>query len=122
MCYTYDYADYGSMSAAEIGRDLEFWVNEVEPLLGKVDILVYPYDDIGNTNLYTGAKYNVLAEYGFTYFISKDSATAAWGQLTSSYARMSRREVTGSLLNSSANWFEDLFDAARVLDASRNFD
>lgn len=121
-CYTYDYADYGSMSAAEIGRDLEFWVNEVEPLLGKVDILVYPYDDIGNTNLYTGAKYNVLAEYGFTYFISKDSATAAWGQLTSSYARMSRREVTGSLLNSSANWFEDLFDATRVLDAARNFD
>ena len=120
-CYTYDFADYGSMSAAEISGDLEDWVNEVEPLLGKVDILVYPYDDIGNANLYAGQKYNVLAEYGFTYFISKDTATVSWGQVTSDYARMSRREVTGALMNSSPEWFEDLFDAVRVLDAARNF-
>ena len=120
-CYSYDFADYGSMSAGEITGDLEFWVSEVKPLLGDADILVFPYDDIGNTNMYTGAKYNVLAEYGFTYFVRKDSATKAWGQVTSDYARMSRREVTGALMNSAPEWFEDLFDATRVLDMDRNF-
>lgn len=120
-CYTYDFADYGSMSAAGITGDLELWKNEVTPLLGEVDILVFPYDDIGNTNLYTGAKFDVLQEYGFHYFIRKDTATPFWGQVTDDYARMSRREVTGSLMYSSAEWFDDLFDASRVLDAARGF-
>lgn len=120
-CYTYDYADYGSMSAAAITGDLELWKNEVTPLLGEVDILVFPYDDIGNTNLYTGPKFDVLQEYGFHYFVRKDSATPFWGQVTDDYARMSRREVGGSLMYNSPEWFDDLFDASRVLDSARGF-
>lgn len=120
-CYSYEFVDYGSLSVAEITADLEKWTQEVKPLLGDVDILVYPYDDIGNSNLYTGNKYNLLSEYGFTYFVSKDSATKAWGQITDDYCRMMRREVGGSLLNQSASWFEDLFDASKVLDSNRTF-
>ena len=120
-CFSYDYADYGSMSAQEITDDLAFWTAEVKPLLGEVDILVYPYDDIGNTNLYTGNKYQVLSDYGFCYFIGKDSSVASWGQITESYARMTRREVGGSLMANSADWFDDLFDASRVLDSARGF-
>lgn len=118
-CYSYDFADYGSMSAQEITADLELWTEEVKPLLGDVDILVYPYDDIGSTNLYTGNKYSILADYGFTYFISKDSSTNAWGQITDEYARMSRREVGGSLMAYSPEWFDDLFDASQVRDPNR---
>lgn len=118
-CYSYDYADYGSMSAAEITADLELWNAQVKPLLGDVDILVYPYDDIGNTNLYTGNKYEVLKDFGFSYFVSKDSSTASWGQVTDSYARMMRREVGGSLMAYSPNWFDDLFSAEKVRDPNR---
>lgn len=121
-CFSYDFVDYGSMSAQEIAADLEYWTNEVKPLLGDVDILVYPYDDIGNTNLYTGNKYQILADYGFTYFVSKDSATASWGQVTDSYLRMSRREVGGNLMANSPAWFEDLFDSGKVLDSARGLD
>ncbi|MBR2047447.1 MAG: hypothetical protein IJ960_02515 [Oscillospiraceae bacterium] len=121
-CYSYDYADYASMSAAAITGDLELWKAEVTPLLGDVDILVFPYDDIGNTNLYNGPKFEVLQEYGFCYFIRKDSSTPFWGQISSDYARMSRREVTGNLMHKSADWFDDLFDSARVLDSARGFE
>lgn len=119
-CFSYDYADYGSMTAGEISADLDFWKEEVQPLLGDVDIMVYPYDDIGNANLYTGNKYNVLKEFGFTYFIRKDSAPA-WGQVTDSYARMSRREVGGAAMYKNPELFEDLFNAATVLDPNRGF-
>lgn len=120
-CYSYDFVDYGSMSAAEIDADLEMWTNEVKPLLGEVDILVYPYDDIGNSNLYTGNKYDILSEYGFRYFIGKDSSTASWGQITDEYARMTRREASGSLMANSSDWFDDLFDSRKVLDSNRGF-
>lgn len=120
-CYSYDFADYGSMSAAEITADLELWTAEVKPLLGDVDILVYPYDDIGNTNLYTGNKYTLLSDYGFCYFVGKDSSTASWGQITDEYARMMRREVGGSLMAYSPEWFDDLFNAEKVLDPNRGF-
>lgn len=120
-CYSYDFADYGSMSAAEISADLELWEAEVTPLLGEVDIMVYPYDDIGSTNLYTGKKYDILTEYGFCYFVSKDSSVPAWGQITGNYARMMRREAGGSLMHNSAQWFDDLFDAGKVLDPNRGF-
>ena len=120
-CYSYDFADYGSMSAAEIQADLDSWTAEVKPLLGEVDILVYPYDDIGNSNLYNGSKYDILADYGFCYFVSKDSSTASWGQITENYARMMRREVGGSLMANSPDWFDDLFDAGKVLDSARGF-
>ena len=120
-CYSYDFADYGSMSAAEITADLELWKAEVTPLLGEVDILVYPYDDIGSTNLYTGNKYSILAEYGFCYFVSKDSSIPSWGQITDNYARMMRREVGGSLMSSAPEYFDDLFDCSKVLDPNRGF-
>lgn len=119
-CYSYDYADYGSMTAGEISADLDKWKEEVQPLLGDVDIMVYPYDDVGNANLYTGNKYNVLKEFGFTYFVKKDSA-AAWGQVTDNYARMSRREVGGAAMYKTPELFEDLFNAATVLDPNRGF-
>ena len=118
-CFSYDYVDYGSMSAQQISEDLEYWTSEVKPLLGDVDILVYPYDDIGNSNLYTGNKFDILSDYGFCYFIAKDSSIGSWGQITEDYARMMRREVGGSLMANSPAWFDDLFDSSRVLDSAR---
>lgn len=121
-CYSYDAVNYNAMVAAEIEVDLEDWANEVTPLLGEVDIFVYPYDDIGSTDLYTGSKYQTLADAGFRYFVSKDSSSRSWGQITDNYCRMMRREVGGQLINSHPEWFDDLFDASTVLDPNRSFD
>ena len=119
-CYTYDMASYGSMSASEIAADLELWKQEVTPLLGSVDILVYPYgSDIGDTGEYSGDRYELLKEFGFKYFIGQDSATKAWGQITDDYARQTRRQITGALMAYSYSYYEDLFDASNLLDARR---
>ena len=120
-CYSYNFDNYGAFSAQEISADLALWESEVKPLLGDVDIMVFPYDDIGNTNLYTGNKYNILSQYGFTYYVRKDSTVDAWGQVTDDYARMSRREVGGALMYNSPELFEDLFNPATVLDPNRGF-
>lgn len=119
-CYTYDMASYGSMSNTEIAADLELWKQEVTPLLGPVDILVYPYgSDIGDTGAYSGDRYELLKEFGFKYYIGQDSATRAWGQITDDYARQTRRQITGALMAYSYSYYEDLFDASGILDARR---
>ena len=119
-CYTYDMANFGEMSLSSIQSDLAMWRDEVTPVLGDVDILVYPYGgDIGGTKEYTGEKYNALKDFGFCYFIGQDSATRAWGQITDSYFRQTRRNVTGALMYYSYSYYEDLFDATKLIDTGR---
>jgi len=119
-CYTYDMANFGEMSTSSIQSDLAMWTDEVLPVLGSVDILVYPYGgDIGGTKEYSGDKYNALKDFGFSYFIGQDSATRAWGQITDTYLRQTRRNVTGALMYYSYSYYEDLFDATKVLDSAR---
>ena len=119
-CYTYDMANLGEMSAASIQADLDMWNQEVLPLLGSVDILVYPYGgDISEQKAYSGEKYELLKSFGFSYYIGQDSATRAWGQITDQYFRQTRRNVTGALMYYSYSYYEDLFDATQILDPAR---
>lgn len=119
-CYTYDMANYGEMSTSSIQSDLALWTEEVLPVLGSVDILVYPYGgDVGTQKEYSGDKYNVLKDFGFSYFIGQDSSTKAWGQITDTYFRQTRRNVTGALMYYSYSYYEDLFDATKVIDSAR---
>lgn len=120
-CYTYDLANYGEMDLSEIQADLKLWSDEVTPLLGSVDILVYPNgSDIAGTNTkYSSKTYDYLKSFGFTYFIGQDSATSAWGQLTESYLRQTSRRLAGNLLYYSYSYYTDLFDGQAVLDPAR---
>ncbi len=119
-CFTYDHVGYGDLSSTEIQADLKLWTDEVTPLLGNVDILVYPFgSDIGDTAEYSGNQYTVLAEFGFKYFIGQDTSTSAWGQITTAYARQTRRWVTGSYMAHNPNLFSDFFDASKVLDTAK---
>lgn len=119
-CYTYDMANYGEMSVSSIQSDLAMWTDEVQPILGDVDILVYPYGgDIGGEKEYSGDKYEALSSFGFRYFIGQDSSTRAWGQITENYLRQTRRNVTGALMYYSYSYYEDLFDATKIIDSAR---
>lgn len=122
-CYTYDQVGYSDMSSADIKTDLDLWQKEVTPLLGNVDILVYPDgSDIGGTDPYSGETYDLLAGYGFRYFMGQDNAAKSWGQITDQYARSTRRWVTGSAMAHSPEQFSDLFDASAVLDKEHRGD
>lgn len=118
-CYTYDLENYGLLSSTDIQKDLDLWATEVTPLLGDIDILVYPNG--GNIDSYSGNKYKILSEFGFKYFTMLDNDVRAWGQITTGYALQSRLWVRGYDLYNTSALYKDLFDSAQVLDAARSF-
>ena len=89
--------DSGSYERFE--SDARLWDREVKPLLGDVDIIIYPQGE----DLYEGSwrgydpanqKYQLLKELGFSYFCSVDS-NLGWTQLGNEYFRMGRANVDG---------------------------
>ena len=118
-CYTYadmEYADYG---VAGLKEDMEKWFSQIQPILGDVDILVYPTGgDVQGQEAYSGSKYEALHGYGFRYFIGTADGTL-WGMTTADYARQYRTIVTAQNLQSNPEWFAGLFDAAAVLSGDR---
>ena len=118
-CYTYadmEYADYG---VAGLEEDMGKWFEQIAPILGETDILVYPTGgDIKGQEAYSGSKYDALHGYGFRYFVGVENG-AAWGMTTGDYARQMRTLVTADYLKSNPEWYEGLFDPAAVLSAER---
>lgn len=119
--YTYGFEEYDDMGSSAVKDDLARWKSEVTPLLGQVDILVYPNSsDIKGTEEYSGTKYEILSEYGFRYFIGMDTESAGWSQLTDAYARQNRRWITAANLMEHPDWFTELFNANNVLSSGRS--
>lgn len=118
-CYTYadmEYADYG---VAGVQEDLDKWTAEIQPILGDVDILVYPTGgDIKGQEAYSGSKYDALHAYGFRYFIGTNNGST-WGMTESAYARQQRTVVTAENLASNPEWYTGMFDASTVLSSER---
>lgn len=118
--YTYDNVSYGEYSTDLIQVDLQDWANEAAPIIGDLDILVYAQQaDITTDQFYSGAKYELLRNAGFRYFLGFCNDGAPWATITNEYVRQGRLMVTGSNLAYHADWFASLFDAASVLDPSR---
>jgi hypothetical protein len=117
-CYTYGNIDYGKKSASEIQADISSWKVEIMPVLGTVDTIVFAKSsDISATGAYSGGKYNVLKESGFSYFIS--NGTAPYADVTSSYVRQKRIMVTGEYMAHTAGMYTKYFDAKVVLNGLR---
>lgn len=116
-CYTYNNTDYSLRTAAEIENDICLWRQQIAPVVGETDILVYAWEaDIGES--YEGnEKYTVLHEQGFRIFMG--SSAVLWSKLESDYVRHNRMMVTGSNLAHNGDWFSDLFNAAGILDLRR---
>ena len=118
-CYTYADMEYADFGVAGLQEDLEKWTEEITPILGETDILVYPTGgDIKGQESYAGSKYEALHSYGFRYYVGVNNGTA-WGMTTADYARHQRTLVTGANLAEHPEWYAGLFDAATVLSAER---
>ena len=118
-CYTYadmEYADYG---VAGLQEDQQKWTDEIVPVLGATDILVYPTGgDIKGQEAYAGGKYDALHSLGDRYFVGVSNG-ANWGMTAPEYARQTRTLVTGANLAEHPEWYAGLFDAATVLSSQR---
>lgn len=120
-CYTYETVEYGNMKVAAIQEDLAQWVQNVEPIVGDTDILVYPYgNDFSEEKEYTGEKFDAMIGSGFCYFVQTETSTPYWSQIKSDYMRISRRWITGTNLSYRQTYLKDLFDPNKVLDPNRS--
>ena len=118
-CYTYADMEYADFGATGVQEDLTKWSEKITPILGQTDILVYPTGgDITGHDSYSGAKYDVLHNAGFRYFVGVENGVT-WGITVSEYARQTRTLVTAEYLASHPEWYADLFDATAVLSAER---
>ena len=119
-CYTYDNIAYGECSVTEIDNDLNRWDNEVVPILGEIDILVYAQgSDIASGKSYSGDKYLTLKDHSFNYFIGFCQENDGWFHADTDYARQGRILVTGSNLAHHSDWFMGMFYASNILDPAR---
>ncbi len=126
--HTYGHMRLGSRSLADIKTDTEKWDKYITPLLGDVDILIYPYgSDIGDWHAYddSNEKYAYLHDHGFRYFCNVDSAQY-WVQMGTDYLRQGRRNLDGQRMyydlpeaNPTKDHLSDLFDVTEVFDRDR---
>ena len=115
-CYTYNNVAYGKVSNQEIQYDLNTWVQEVTPILGETDILVFAQNsDIG---AYSGSKFNTLQNAGFRRYLDFGSGRSG-AQVGENFISFQRLMVTGSAMAHSSTSFTGLFNATEILDSQR---
>ena len=118
-CYTYADMEYADFGVAGLQEDQQKWTDEIVPVLGATDILVYPTGgDIKGQEAYAGGKYDALHGLGYRYFVGVSNG-ANWGMTAPEYARQTRTLVTGANLAEHPEWYAGLFDAATVLSSQR---
>ncbi len=100
-------------------RDTDRWLKEVEPLIGKTDVYVFPFGaDIEHTvGPYTSDKYLYLKQQGFHVFLNVYAKP--WMQIRKDYVRMGRRPIDGQAMLQYPERLMDLFNARDVLDRDR---
>ena len=119
-CYTYGNNAYGKHSVSQIQSDMNKWLEEVVPILGTVDIMVFAQNsDINSGMLYSGSKFDYLKAQGFNYFLGFCSEGDPFTLIAENYVRQGRLMVTGSNLKNNAKWFNAIFDTENLLDETR---
>ncbi len=121
-CNSYDNISYADSSLELIQGDMQMWAEEVAPIMGDIDIFVYPYgDDIAETMIdaYVGEKFEELHNAGYRIYIGMDNESAASALVNPNYFRQARRWVTGAKMAYASDSFTDLFNASTVLSTER---
>jgi hypothetical protein len=116
-CYTYRNVDYSVKSASEIKKDIELWQQEIAPIVGQTDILVFAQEaDIG-TNYKNNEKFDVLYEGGFRFFLGSSPFLSR--VVDEDYVRHNRLSVTASALQHHSDWFANILDTTALLNPLR---
>ena len=119
-CYTYGNRPYGVFSLSEIQADMNLWNDEVVPILGQMDIMVFAQkSDISESMLYSGEKYDYLKSLGFNYFMGFSNSGDSFTFIGDEYVRQGRILVTGENLIHNADWFNGIFNTETVMDEAR---
>ncbi|MCI9101563.1 MAG: polysaccharide deacetylase [Lachnospiraceae bacterium] len=124
--HTWGHMKVGEASIERIQTDTQKWKENVEPLIGATDTIIFAHgEDLAEwTTGYTpdNAKFNYLKEQGFNYFCNVDSKQYSV-QIKDNYFRQGRRNLDGYRIyyNSIGEMdsVSDLFNASEVIDPKR---
>ncbi len=115
-------------SLETLQTDTEKWLENVEPLIGETNIIVFAHgEDIAswNADYASTEKFQYLKSQGFDIFCNVDS-TQYFVQIGDEYLRMGRRNLDGYRLYTAVyggtDRLSDLFDSTLVFDPLRPTD
>lgn len=116
--------NFTKSSVDHIRDDNEKWQAEVAPIVGKTDMLIYPFGaDIAGAQAYGNEKFQYLKGQGFNAFFNVDASVPAWGQAGPNYLREARINVDGISLKhaieGTSETLNEFFDPHLVLDPQR---
>lgn len=120
-CYTYGNNAYGNYSLAQIQSDMNQWNDEVVPILGTIDTMVFAQNsDINSGMLYSGEKFDYLKSIGFNFYVGYCTDGDPFTFVSENYIRQGRLHLTEENLQSNPSSFTSLFSIEGLLDTSRN--
>lgn len=124
--HTWGHMKVGDASMERLQTDTQKWKENVEPLVGATDTIIFAHgQDLAEwTTGYTpdNEKFNYLKQQGFNYFCNVDSKQYSV-QIQDNYFRQGRRNLDGYRIyfNSIGEMdsVSDLFNASEVIDPKR---
>lgn len=117
-CYTYENVGYGNMGLDQIQQDQTKWLQEVTPIIGQTDTLVYAKlsDIASSSDDYSGEIFEFLKQAGYRNFIGFTHSGSCWVTVKEDHMRHGRIMITGNNLMNNGAWFEEILDPLTVLD------
>ena len=114
--YTYSNQAYRSMNTLQIQAEIQNWTNQITPVLGEVDTMVFAR--ASDIEAYSGTTFNVLYNSGIRFFLNSGSSPRV--DTNTTFIRQTRLMVTGESMAWYSSQFSNYFDCNVVLDlASR---
>ncbi|WP_233556086.1 polysaccharide deacetylase family protein [Galactobacter caseinivorans] len=121
--HAWGHINFTKSSLSQIKADTSKWKSDVEPIVGKTDLLIYPFGaDISGLPKYSGAKYDYLKKQGYNFYFNVDGSTPAWGQWGKGYLREARINIDGISLKAAVDGrkvLSNFFDPKSVIDPAR---
>ena len=112
--YTYSNQAYRSMTTLQIQAEVTNWTNQITPVLGEVDTMVFAR--ASDIESYSGTTFDVLYKSGIRYFLNSGSSPRV--DINKTFVRQTRLMVTGETLAWYSSQFTSYFDSNVVLDVS----
>jgi hypothetical protein len=96
--HTWGHLSVTDKSAEALKVDNEKWVATVEPIVGKVDTIIFAHgNDIGSWEGYSSdnEQYAYYNSAGYHFYCNVDGSVPYWVQITDGYVRQGRIDVDG---------------------------
>ena len=123
--HSWGHLNMKTSSVADVKLDTDRWEKEVQPIVGKTNILIFPFGaDIGDWQGYqdNNEKFAYLRQKGFEIFENVDASHTSWGEMTTKYYRQARINVDGIRmtddLNGTNSVLNPFFNTSEVIDST----